>query len=174
MGPAHSTEEEEVKVMATDPRTKIEEIQTRKPEVTCPSRPCLLGKQRAKKVTFADFVSIPEPHRSIPVGGRLKYFKKEWEKVTSDPDILKIISGLSIPLVNFEQQNRTPFPYKFSEHEMRAADEEIQKLLSKDARFHGMSGRNSSRRFCEQCFFEAKVRGGHKTHHRSQPVQRFC
>ena len=53
-----------------------------------------------KRVTFADFVSIPHP--DIPVGGRLQHFRKQWESVTSDPEILKMVSGFSLPLIDFE------------------------------------------------------------------------
>ena len=58
------------------------------------------SSKQTKHVTFEDFVSIPSP--KILVVGRLRHFRKEWEKVTSDPEILKIhfwvfcmISGLS-------------------------------------------------------------------------------
>ena len=76
-------------------------------------------------------MSIPLPH--IPVGGRLTYFHRQWEQMTSDPEILKMVSGFSLPMVDFEPQKSVPYPLRFSPHEHRAADEEIQKLLAKDA-----------------------------------------
>ena len=82
-------------------------------------------------VHFADLVSIPKP--DIPVGGRLRHFRSQWNTVTSDPDILKIISGFQLPLVDFQKQKHAPNPLTFSEMEMRAADEQIEQLLAKGA-----------------------------------------
>ena len=67
-------------------------------------------------VTFHDFVSIPFP--DIPVGGRLKSFNNEWEKITSDPVILKTISGFSIPLIEVTHQDKPPKTLTISEEEM--------------------------------------------------------
>ena len=112
---------------------------------------------RQKHVTFADFVSIPSPE--IPVGGRLKYFQSEWRKITSDVNILKAIAGFEIPLVDFQQQGKLRFPLKFSETEMRAADEEIQKLLNKNAIMECSEGIVSGD-FVSPVFLRPKKQGG--------------
>ena len=85
----------------------------------------------APTVTFTDFVSIPFP--DIPVGGRVQSFRHEWEKITSDPAILKTISGFSIPLIEVMHQLKPPKTLTFSEEEMQAGDEQIEQLLAKGA-----------------------------------------
>ena len=78
--------------------------------------------------------------------------------MTSDPQILKIISGFSLPLVDFEQQKSTPFPLKFTPEEEAAADLEIEKLLAKNAIMECHS--ISSDDFVSTVFLRPKKTGG--------------
>ena len=45
-----------------------------------------------------EFIPLPLP--SLPVGGRLQYFMKFWKHLTSDPNILDMISGMPLELTD--------------------------------------------------------------------------
>ena len=64
-------------------------------------------------------------------GGQLKSYYSEWEKLTSDSEILNTVSGLSIDFVNEPFQYKCPKPYSLSIFEQSVIDSEISKLLSK-------------------------------------------
>ena len=65
--------------------------------------------------------------------GRLKYFVKEWESLTSDPAILSIVSGLEIELVDNAHpvQVTVPRQIAFNTQEVATVSKEIDKLLDK-------------------------------------------
>ena len=62
-----------------------------------------------------------------------KHFVKNWCKITSDPEIIQMVTGFQIPLVDFQQQSRVPPELQFSQAEMQAADNQIEQLLLKGA-----------------------------------------
>ena len=64
-------------------------------------------------------------------GGQLKSYYSEWEKLTSDSEILNTVRGLSIDFVNEPCQYKCPKPYSLSIFEQSVIDSEISKLLSK-------------------------------------------
>ena len=73
-------------------------------------------------------------HANMPVGGRLRFFRRNWEKITSDPTILEAIEGYRL---EFKQgghpvQIKHPYPYKLNHEESLAVNEEIQKLIHKE------------------------------------------
>ena len=76
-------------------------------------------------------VCIPKPH--LPVGGCLKHFVHEWKKLTHDPEILQIVSGMKISLTKEVIQTKRPFPFPLSYEENLAASEDINTLLAKGA-----------------------------------------
>ena len=76
-------------------------------------------------------MSIPSPH--IPVGGRIQHFIHQWCDITSDPEILNIVQGLDIPILEIQHQRHVPHPLQFSAAETEAADQQIQTLLEKGA-----------------------------------------
>ena len=87
--------------------------------------------RRGEGKTQLTMVSVPLP--SIPVGGRLKHFFPQWRSITSDPEILDMVSGMHLEFVDFPQQFKIPKPLVFSKQEMQAADILIGSLLTKNA-----------------------------------------
>lgn len=84
---------------------------------------------------FDDFVSncLLEENRKVKAfeGGRLALFADHWCKITSDSEILNVVTGLQL---NFECkpfQMRLPKQHCFSAAEASAIDAEVQKLLNK-------------------------------------------
>ena len=77
------------------------------------------------------FLDLPLPH--IPVGGRLKFFRKFWYKLTQDPQILQMITGMPLDLEKDIPRTTKAPQLIFSEEEVMAADSEIAHLLEKKA-----------------------------------------
>ena len=75
-------------------------------------------------------MSIPLPN--IPVGGRLRYFKKKWKRLTSDPVILKMVNGVHIDVTKDIPPCPAKHPLIFSKEEQAATDEHIKLLLAKN------------------------------------------
>ncbi len=68
------------------------------------------------------------------VGGRLRLFCNEWEKLTSDKSILQAITGYNLEFGELGRPSHqffAPFPYKLTCEERQCVTEEIQKLLEK-------------------------------------------
>ena len=78
----------------------------------------------------ASFMDLPLPH--IPVGGRLRHFWPFWSSLTSDPEILDMIMGMSLDIHNDVPQNDNARTICFSQDEL-SADAEIKSLLQKQA-----------------------------------------
>ena len=72
--------------------------------------------------------TIPVPHPELPVGGRLQYFLQEWLQITDNPEIIDMITGMHIDLVEFPLQNNIPNPLHFSPEETIAANELISQF----------------------------------------------
>ena len=85
--------------------------------------------------TDPEIIQAMEPERpELPVGGRLQFFKHRWFKLTSDPAILDIVTGMHIELISdIPYQKRPPPPLTLSPPEIQAANEHIQILLEKKA-----------------------------------------
>jgi hypothetical protein len=74
------------------------------------------GRQQRSEGIIADLqVSAREftikTSDSFPLGGRLRHFLNFWRKLTNDPEILKIVMGVSIPFTALPQQTLPPRPY---------------------------------------------------------------
>ena len=66
-------------------------------------------------------------------GGRLRIFKDKWARLTTDQNILEIISGYHLEFDSGgpPHQDVTPQPYRFDPQETSAVDEEISRLCKK-------------------------------------------
>ena len=74
-----------------------------------------------------DWVNIESP-----VGGRLKFFSRQWRRITSDPAILEMVDGWEI---NFHSkpQHSVARQANMSVAERGAVDQEIESMLKKGA-----------------------------------------
>lgn len=66
---------------------------------------------------------------SLPVGGRLKYFYRQWASITRDPFILQCIKGIKIPVISKPFQHNLPLVLRLSRDEQRAVTKDVQSLL---------------------------------------------
>lgn len=64
-------------------------------------------------------------------GGKLRFYRKQWEELTSDKFILKTIDGYKIELDEKPFQTFIPTPINFSETDTVIVSQEIRKFLSK-------------------------------------------
>ena len=67
------------------------------------------------------------------MGGQLKYFLPEWEKLTRDKSVLDMVQGMPLDLTDFPVQSKLPHEIKMSQIETEAAQEHIKQLLAKRA-----------------------------------------
>jgi hypothetical protein len=63
--------------------------------------------------------------------GRLKHHYKAWTELTSDPHILKIVTGADIEFDQIPIQHSKPSPYKFSQTKSRQITQEVEVMLRK-------------------------------------------
>ena len=63
----------------------------------------------------------------------LQHFYSQWSQITADPEILHMIRGMDIELIDIPWQPFTPRPLNFSPEEVAATDHLIQELLDKNA-----------------------------------------
>ena len=68
---------------------------------------------------------------SVFKGGRIKHFYDQWTQITSDPEILTIVSGIELEFMSRPVQENTIKQCQFNATEMAAIDSEINKLLAK-------------------------------------------
>ena len=63
----------------------------------------------------------------------MRSYSNEWEKFTSDPNILQAVTGYKLEFIHNipPTQLFVPFPYRLSLEEIAAVDNEIPKLLEK-------------------------------------------
>ena len=64
-------------------------------------------------------------------GGKLKYFVKNWEKLSSDAFILNAVKGYKIEQDEIPKQNFRPSPIVFNEQENKLITMEVNKFLKK-------------------------------------------
>ena len=65
------------------------------------------------------------------MAGRIKYFIKNWEELTTDSFILNVVMGCKIDLLHTPHQHYFPNEKKFSGKEKLFVQEELAKLLHK-------------------------------------------
>ena len=73
------------------------------------------------------------PQHTTPVGGRLSGFLKEWQKITTDKWILKVIQfGYSLELME-KPKSRLPRQTSRKQEDLNCLKHEVQELLQKNA-----------------------------------------
>ena len=69
------------------------------------------------------------PKKVETLGGKLKFFEREWSLITGDPEILQIVRGFRLPFVCKPAQNTIPKPLVFSKRERALLDLEIRDMV---------------------------------------------
>ena len=72
------------------------------------------------------------PIYSVPVGplaGRLSLFYSNWTKLTQDPNILNIIQGFEIPVLEKPYQTKLPNPQVLNHEQSNLVREEVKEML---------------------------------------------
>ena len=64
---------------------------------------------------------------------RLKYLLRNWRKLLTNPLILVIVQGYTIPFTSQPKTGKPPRPIVMSKEETKLVDQEIQEMLSKGA-----------------------------------------
>ena len=64
-------------------------------------------------------------------GGNIACYTASWAQVSRDPWILSSVQGVFLPLLDWPDQGRPPFPYRLSPQEVGFVDGEIHKLETK-------------------------------------------
>ena len=64
----------------------------------------------------------------VPLAGRLKHFKKNWEVLTQDPQVLSIVEGYKIPFTEEPIQFQLPAEAHFNLEQTNLIDQEVQML----------------------------------------------
>ena len=54
---------------------------------------------------------------NVPQARILKFFVKNWQKVTTDPVFMSYVAGYKIPLLEIQSQNSSPHPVSINEEE---------------------------------------------------------
>lgn len=68
-----------------------------------------------------------------PVGGRLRFFYRNWEKISHDPWILDTVLGCKVDLSSNPHQNREPHAPSLEADKAEALNMELEKLQDKEA-----------------------------------------
>lgn len=92
-------------------------------------------------------------------GGSTKHFLNQWKKLTSDPEILKIVTGIELEFCTEPVQNNVLHQYSFNEKENIAIDAEIQKLLNKRII---VESRHENEQFIFPIFIRTKKDGNYR------------
>lgn len=66
---------------------------------------------------------------TLPIGGRLKYFYRQWLTITHDPFVLQCIKGIRVPLKENPIQHRLPNSLRLNQHDKEAIDTDVRALL---------------------------------------------
>ena len=53
-------------------------------------------------------LQIIDQQNAIPEGGRIKYFKQNWQRNTKDPVILNTVQGISLESITYPIQKKIP------------------------------------------------------------------
>ena len=75
-----------------------------------------------------DLFKIPPKQVEI-LGGKLKFFEREWSLITGDPKILQIVRGFKLPFACKPIQKSVPRPLVFSKREKDLLDLEIRDMV---------------------------------------------
>lgn len=95
----------------------------------------------------------------VSIGGRLKFFQKNWLDYTSDRLILEAVSGYRLDFLTLpEKQSFVPAPYKLKPLEMHSVDIEIANLFSKKV----IEKTNNTEGFFSNIFTRPKKDGSYR------------
>jgi hypothetical protein len=104
-------------------------------EVTAIDKDIITHLSKVKVNEFLTFLPVLKEHFNMQIshfrGGRLAHFYHEWEKITSDREILDIVSGQRIEFDTTPLQNYPRSLSKCTEAEQAVIRAEIVKLLHK-------------------------------------------
>lgn len=78
-------------------------------------------------------LQVIDPKNVIPVGGRIKYFIKNWQRITKDAIILSTVQGVSLDWTSYPVQEKIPHPPKLNSKQENILQEEITSLVQKEA-----------------------------------------
>lgn len=98
--------------------------------------------------------------KNLPIGGRLRLFKKKWKNITADNFILSCLDGYSI------QFNIVPYQYSgheqriLSKNEKRLIEMEVYKLIGKKLAIEKCDP--SKNQFISTYFLVKKPDGSHR------------
>ena len=95
--------------------------------------PDLLNLSDYKKVHPFVKTLVKETRETFPLAGSLKYFLKNWEKVTNDSTILSIVKGYSIDFVVTPYQSRISIRAKLNQVQEELVSQEMKEMLEKGA-----------------------------------------
>ena len=70
---------------------------------------------------------------SLPLAGRLQYFKSNWVKITQDPWVLEAIQGYRVPFSQQPYQSYPPRALTHSQPEEAHMHQEIESMLERHA-----------------------------------------
>ena len=89
-----------------------------------PTKPRSLQVPLLRGSTTPELTKVMQASKpNCPVGGRLHFFKSEWYKITSDPNILDMVSGMHIDLKSLPSQHSYPQPLRLSPEEVHPTDD---------------------------------------------------
>ena len=71
--------------------------------------------------------------KQAPLAGRLRFYLKNWEKLTQDPNILAIVQGYNIPFSEEPFQEVLPTTPRVNQEERILIESEVQEMLKKGA-----------------------------------------
>ena len=72
-------------------------------------------------------------NQSILFAGRIKYFLPNWERLTTDKEVLNIVKGWEIPFLIKPTQHREPHSIQMTVEESSTVDLEVNSMLRKGA-----------------------------------------
>ena len=96
-----------------------------------PKRPDLLNLSDYQKVQPFVKTLFKETRKTFLLAGRLKYFLKNWGKVTNDSTILSIVKGYSIDFVQTPYQPKAPIRAKLNQVQEELVSQEEKEMLEK-------------------------------------------
>ena len=68
-----------------------------------------------------------------PLAGRIQKFLANWKLLTTDKNILNIVKGWEVPLLDLPTQTRLPQAIKMNSLEEKVMDQEVESMLAKGA-----------------------------------------
>ena len=78
-------------------------------------------------------LKLSEIKGDLPLGGRTRFFRHNWEKITQDFQVLEAITGYKLDLIANPVQHKGPHVPNFSAAERVQIDVEIADMLNKEA-----------------------------------------